>query len=380
MTAAVLCLLALISVVPTAQGASVYFSAVNDSLQPLESGTMPTMQGGVLYVPYTMLSATATGVNLGVYATYSSVKRSVLVYSSRKQLTFDMQNDVTYDGEGRTYSERAIVRNSTVYLPIARVCEVFSAEIYYSLSTTGDGNYLVRIKGKSGGNPPALESDESFISAAASMMKSYLARYRQEHPEPDPDDQPSARPGISGSGAGVYLAFSTSGDEMTAAQADELLSALSGQDRRGVFFFTAEQIVRQDDLVRRLLASGQLIGFRPENGWSGGGEEELARAEKNLSAVAHCRLSIVLADGLEAADTDRLRQAGYACWQTTADGRELTGSGSSRASALLRKLTRGEDARNYLLLDERAGNTLSSVLAALGQADFQFRAPVAPAL
>ena len=37
---------------------------------------------------------------------------------------------------------------------------------------------------------------------------------------------------------------------------------------------------------------------------------------------------------------EALEQAGYVCWQTTADGRELTGSGASRASALARQMDR----------------------------------------
>ena len=378
LTAVVLCVLVLAAAMPSARGAAVYFSAVNDSLQPLESGTMPTIQGGVLYVPYTMLSATVTGVNLGVYSTYSSVKRSVLVYSNRKQLTFDLQNDTTYDGDGRVYSERAIVRNSIVYIPIARVCDVFSSEIYYSLSAAGDGNYLVRIKGKSGGNPPALESDESFISAAYNMMQSYLVRYRQDNPDPEPDDSAApTTPSISGSGAGVYLGVIV---PETGEETEPLLAALSGQSCQGLFFFTAEQLAQRDELVRRLLATGHFIGLRLESARADDIAEELALAEENLSAAAHCRLTAVLADGLDEDGVNGLRQAGYACWLTTEDGRTLTGSSGTRASTLIRHFTRGELARNYLLLDASAGETLPSVLAALGRADFQFRAPVAPAL
>ena len=378
LTAVILCALVLVSAMPSAKGAAVYFSAVNDSLQPLESGTMPTIQGGMLYVPYTMLSATVTGVNLGVYSTYSSVKRSVLVYSNRKQLTFDLQNDTTYDGDGRVYSERAIVRNSIVYIPIARVCDVFSSEIYYSLSSTGDGNYLVRIKGKVGGNPPALESDESFISAAYNMMQSYLVRYRQDNPDPEPEASPTpTAPSISGSGAGVYLGIIV---PETDDDTGLMLDALSGQSCQGLFFFTAEQLAQRDELVRQLLATGHFIGLRLESTETDDITEELALAGENLSAAAHCRLTTVLADGLDEDGVNELRQAGYVCWLTTEDGRTLTGSSGTRASTLIRNLTRGELARNYLLLDASAGETLSSVLDALSRADFQFRAPVAPAL
>ena len=75
-----------------------------------------------------------------------------------------------------------------------------------------------------------------------------------------------------------------------------------------------------------------------------------------------------------------LEQAGYVCWQTTADGRELTGSGASRASALARQMDRSEGARNCLLLDDGAGETLAAMLYALERADFQVWTPVASAL
>ena len=98
--ALVLCVVALISAVSPVQGASVYFMAVNDQLLELSDETMPAMVEGVLYVPYTLLSANATGVNLGVYATYSAAAGRVLVFSSRKQLVFDLQSTMTYDMNG----------------------------------------------------------------------------------------------------------------------------------------------------------------------------------------------------------------------------------------------------------------------------------------
>ena len=113
--ALVLCVVALISAVSPVQGASVYFMAVNDQLLELSDETMPAMVEGVLYVPYTLLSANATGVNLGVYATYSAAAGRVLVFSSRKQLVFDLQSNMTYDMNGNFPGVRCVPGRYLLY-------------------------------------------------------------------------------------------------------------------------------------------------------------------------------------------------------------------------------------------------------------------------
>lgn len=366
--AALMCLLVLFAAAPAAQGASVYFMAVNDTLLELSDANMPTTVGGVLYVPYTMLASNVTGVNLGVYATYSSVKNRVLVHSNRKQLIFDLQEDLTYDMDGRSYTERAIVRNSTVYIPIARVCDVFR-EINYSLNSTEFG-YLVRIK-----NAAVVLGDDAFINAAANMMSSSLVRYQQEHPDPGSVPRPTPVPGV-GSGAGVYLAFTLTED----GTLDSVLSALAEEGGTGMFFLTGEQLLRQDDLVRELVGRGHFIGLRVLARTGQEAEQELEQMERLLALAAHCRADVVLTEELDEEGAARLEQAGYLCWRTTADGRGQEGSGYARASALMRQMTGGEEARNYLLLDDLAGDTLAAVLSYFGREDYQLRAPVAPEL
>lgn len=371
-SALTLCVVVLLTAMSTAHGATVYFMAVNDTPLELSASNMPAVVGGVLYVPYTMLSANATGVNLGVYASYSSMKGTVLVYSNRKQLFFDLQNDQTYDLDGRHYDERAIVRNATVYLPIARVCSVFSDKLSYSICATKYG-YLVRVR-----NSSAVLGDTDFIYATDSMMRAALARYQQENPESVSPEVPpvASSPNISGSGAGVYLAFVRTGD----GTLDPILDALAAQDCQGLFFLTADQFAQQDDLVRQLVGSGHFVGLLTAARTGQGALGELEQVKELLSAVAHCRLAVVLAENLDGDGIEQVEQAGYVCWQTTTDGRDLEGGGSSQVSALVRQLADGEEARNYLLFDNREGSTLARVLSGLAQADYQFRAPVAPEL
>ena len=371
-----LVLLSAVSGVQGAQSSRVYFMAVNDQLLELSEDTMPAMVDGVLYVPYTMLSANATGVNLGVYATYSAAAGRVLVFSSRRQLVFDLQSNMTYDMNGSFYAERAILRNSTVYIPIARVCDVFRGDIYYTVSRVEYG-YLVRVR-----NSAAELGDEAFIDAASNMMRNYLDRYEQSRPDDEPTpsaSEPTASnsPQVSGNEAWIYLAFTLSEEGGTA---DQVLSALSARGEQAVFFLTPDQLAGEDDLVRQLLGSGHQVGVRLTAGSVSGALEELSAAEETMAAVAHCRLGLVLAEGLDEDETAEVERAGYVCWQTTVDGRELTGSGTSRASALMGRLDRDEGARNYLLLDEGAGETLSTVLSVLERSDLRVGTPLASVL
>ena len=369
--AAVLCVCLLTAAVPASQGSTVYFMVVNEKLLDLERSTMPIMVNGTLYVPYTMFSIDATGVNLDVYATYSSVKNQVLVYSTSKQLIFDISSGDTYEPGGKTYSERAMVRNSTAYVPIGRVCDVFKGEISYTVSSTEYGR-LIRLTNRS-----KVLTDAQYINAADNMLRSSLNRYREANPATP--SGPSAPVQSLGSGAAVYLGFTLS-EELSPAY---MLDALERQDISALVFMTAEQLETEDDLVRELVGRGHFVGLRVE-----GTEErevsavldELRLGQRLLTAAAHYKALVVLAEGADEAMTEAVEAAGYVCWQTTADGRALDGTAYSRAVELMKEMDGCEEARNCLLLDSRNGDMLASLLEFIYEEEYHFRAPVAPEL
>ncbi len=383
-SALMLCGAIVISVSPRVKAADVYFMAVNDTLLDLNSFDMPTLINGTVYVPYTMLSTSSTGVNLGVWATYSPVNNSVLVYSNRSQLIFDMAAGVTYDSNGQYYSEQAVLRNSAVYIPIVRVCSVFS-EISCSVMSTSYGS-MVRVCSSN-----AVLGDEAFVSAAENMMRSALTSYEQANQEQEiprePDPEPSMEPDVEldpeseedvpgiGSDAAVYLGF-LQGDEGNLAAAASILEA---QNRQGIFFLTADQMIQQDDYVRELIGRGQFIGLCPTSDSEEEILKEVEQAQSALSAVAHCRLSVVLADGFSEECIEQVEEKGCVCWFTTADGLDLEGSNvSSQVDDLVGQLMGGESSRNYVLLPSDFSDVLVPLLNVLGQEEFQVRAPVAP--
>lgn len=363
---AALCTVLLVcSALPRAQGATVYFMAVNDTLMELSADTMPATVNRTLYVPYTMLSARLSGVNLGVYASCNSAKSQALVYSSEKQLIFEINGRKTYDGTGKTYTERAIMRNSMVYLPIALVCQVFE-ELEYTLSST-DYGYLVRVT-----NSSAVLEDDAFINAAANMMSGALTRYRQENPEAD--SPTGTRPGGIGSGAAVYPAFLQE-EEKARAVAD----VLDGLGLQGLFLFTPEQL-RQGAAVRRLIGTGHLLGLCLDGENQQERRAQLEEGRSILASVAHCRLSIVYVEQPEEGELEALSAEGVVCWSTTVDAREAEGSASRRAQALMRQMKSGKDERNYLLFSDRVWEDLNDILSAISREGYQFRTPVATRL
>lgn len=368
-----LCAAALVLCVSASPSSGLYFMAVNDTPLEISASNMPTRVGGVLYVPYQMFSATATGVNLGVYASYNSARGQVLVYSSQKQLIFDLTENTAYDMDGNSYASRGMLRGSTAYVPIALACTVFSDTIWYSVSATPYGQ-LVRLKSMS-----AVLDDQSFIAAADSRLRNMYNSYLAENPIVTAAPPPTPTPGLSGRGAEVYLAFTLEpgGEE---ASLDEALDALERLDAQGIFFLTPAEFLERDDLVRRLIGQGHLVGARLAAEDAGEALEQLDGARSALRAVAKCRLCAVLCEGLEEDAPEELRREGVACWATSVDGRDLKGSAGERADALLPRLAAGESAKNHLLLDTAGGSTLRALLEAVTEADFQLRAPVPTAL
>ena len=121
---------------PSVSAADLYFTAINDSVCTLTSDTMPFWSGGLLYVPYTVFDPerNSTGVNLGLYVSYSSRARTtVTLYNRSKVLVFDLnEGNCRDDVTGEVYSYRAIVRNGVPYLPLAMVCPFFGLTYTYN--------------------------------------------------------------------------------------------------------------------------------------------------------------------------------------------------------------------------------------------------------
>ena len=351
----------------SASASNVYFMAVNDNLVEMTPENMPMVVGGVLYVPYTMLSIRDTGINLGVSAQYSASRRTALVSDGSRAVTFVLQSNTAYDPQGNYVDARAVMRNAMVFLPLAWVCGYFGG-ITYTTNRTPYGT-LVRVT-----NEAVILSDAAFIDAADSMLRNNLASYQQAISAQQPSPEPSAEPGPSDStqpdsGPVVYLAL------LWGDAAQEVAQRLESLGRRGLFLLTPQQLAQEDDLVRRLVGAGHSIGLDLTGTTVSQCVQQAREGAQLLSDIARWPVYIVRAAGLDESQRDQLAQEGWSVWSAT-----QRWEGGSTAYQLLSQLTSSQT--NYVEAVCSSGNLspLSSALGSLTGTGYQLLQTTAPAL
>ena len=187
--ALLLCLALLVPSVPAA-AANIYFTSLNDQVLPLTADTMPVVSGGVMYVPASVFDRDSTGIDLGIYYSYSRSSNTVTLFNLRQILVFDLSAGTCQDSmTGEYYSARGITRNGRPYLPAKMVCQFFGLTYTENALSFVDQGYLVRIKSDAN----ALD-DETFIDAAVNWINQRLRDYNQSIAPPT-DNNSSTSPG-----------------------------------------------------------------------------------------------------------------------------------------------------------------------------------------
>lgn len=369
----VLCL-GLLAPIPVS-AADLYFTSINDNLQPLTADTMPVWSGGSLYVPYSVFDANSTGVKLGLECSYERTSNTVTLYNLRKMLVFDLNAGVSRNElTGETFSARAIIRNGRPYLPLYLVCDFFG--LTYSYNTISQG-YLVRIKSSS-----VVLSDEMFIDAAGDFINRRLREYYQSlnpstdsgsgnnssitvTPTPTPDDTEEE----SSASVRTYLAFRCEDEAGTAAVLDAL-----NDGTYALFLLTPQLMEEHTDLVRRILGSGHSIGILAQGDSLSKTRDLLDRGNAVLEQQLHLRTTIACVP-----DSQRsaLEAEDWVCWNETLSLNPSDTVGANTfASSTLRRL-KGRSYRTYLTLpaNENAARVLSSLLRQLESSDFVVSVP-----
>ena len=362
--ALVLVLTMLVTLLNTAQAAgNIYLTAVNENLLELTSDTMPTWSGGVLYVPYTVFDGSYTGINLGISSSYSRDEGTVTLYTLQQMVVFDLNRGTCYNPlTEQTLSGRAILRNGRPYVPVAAVCSFFG--LSYSVIDIDEG-YIVRIKGSG-----VVLSDYSFVDSAQNSIRNRIRDYNQANQsqptpgvlpptynpeEPDTDitvpDDPVDTDVIP-----TYLAFSCEDSQGLS----EILDTLDSRNQRAIFFFDAQGLEREDDLIFRILGSGYSIGLLAQGRSASATNRLLEEANQTLSQVAYTRTCVVL---VPESQRDALEAEGWICWNETASAVPTQGVGTNTYANQVLKRISGNHARVYLTLD--AGSETARVLPTL---------------
>ena len=228
----ILCL-ALLPVAAFAADSSVCFIAINDDLLPLTS--QATSQGGQYYVPAGVLN------RLRIYNTYHSSISTEELFSSSRQMFFNVSTGETWDSENNYYSASAIVRGSTVYVPVDFVCRQFGLSWSY-IRGSGYGDVCRIMDGS------ASLSDADFMTAARPLMASRYNEYTGTTIAPNDTDT-----GTETADSVVFLSF-------RGLPGDGALSVLSSHGVKATFFLTAGEVLEDPDTVRRLVGEGHNVG------------------------------------------------------------------------------------------------------------------------
>lgn len=342
----------------------VYFMSVNDVVLELEADTMPRMINGVLYVPYTMFDSTQTnGASLGVFASYGRGKEAVIIYNRVGTLVFDLKaNNSTFSGT--TYSDKAVIRNSMVFVPVEMVCRLFGLE--WSRLTVDHG-YIVRVK-----NEDVVLRDSVFADAATFAVNERYQRYLQTQAE-NPASRPSTTPtpsvnDSSANGARVYLAFRM--EDGTGFSG--VLEQLRSYDVYGIFFCSPRELSKRDDDIRSLLAAGHRIGLLLDADTLNGQLKQVQQGRQLLEHIAWTEPTVYLSENLSSADEAAL--AGQVClWKTTLDA-VSEGRSVSRQAAVVTNAVRA-NRKYFALMDDcdQSTRALTRILSALTDGGCKFR-------
>lgn len=359
-----LCTVLALGIAAPAFGSSgtIYLMAVNERVLDVTAENMPTVMGGVLYVPYTMLSIRDTGINLGVSALYSTTRRTVLVSSGQSGIVFDLQTNTAKDLQDNPVSARAMVRNSMTFLPIDYLCSYFGTISCSRVQS--DYGTVVRVT-----NSAVVLRDPDFVDAADSLLaeslRGYYASITPGATAPVPTVPPTAPPVQ----AEVLLAL------RWGEQGEELARLLEDRGARALFLFTAGELREQDDTVRRLTAAGHTIGLALTGEDVETCAAQLEEGRRLLGLIARYHALVVSADALDDEGREALRQKGCAVWSP-----DLLGEDYRTGSALVEALV--PQAANGVELECGEGNAafLRSLLAAMDEESCYLRQPTAPLL
>lgn len=377
--ALVLVLTMLVTLLNTAQAAgNIYLTAVNENLLELTSDTMPTWSNGVLYVPYTVFDGSYTGINLGISSSYSRDEGTVTLYTLQQMVVFDLNRGTCYNPlTEQTLSGKAILRNGRPYVPVAAVCSYFG--LTYSIIDIDEG-YIVRIKSSG-----VVLSDYSFVDSAQNSIRNRIRDYNQANQsqptpgvlpptynpeEPDTDITVPDDP-VDADVIPTYLAFACEDSQGLS----EILDTLDSRNQRAIFFFDAQGLEREDDLIFRILGSGYSIGLIAQGRSTSATNRLLEEANQTLSQVAYTRTSVVLVPENQ---REELEAEGWICWNETASAVPTQGVGTNTYANQVLKRISGNYARVYLTLDasSETARVLPTLLRRLSEEGYGVSVPL----
>ena len=309
---AVVAVCLMILLLPLASRAAVapYFVAVNDKLLPFSEDTMPFISGGEVFVPYKVFSEAK------IWSLTSGER--VRLIQNPKWLDFKTDQEITMDQDGNTINcSPAIKVGKQFYLPLNQMCDFFnlSSEIKNIPRDIIPDEQMSVLRIWS--NSIKVFNTESFMGVNRIALKSAYDKYYAPPVETStpPPVSPTITPPTGNPGnpyppylptvpppppppppptyedVTIYLSFYGI-EPIIAQRVLDILNAPSAHGCASCFYFTAAEIARYPDLVRKISGSGHAVGIWME----AGSFEEYLEASALLFEAAKIKTVLVSSD------------------------------------------------------------------------------------
>ncbi|MDD3347449.1 polysaccharide deacetylase family protein [Oscillibacter sp.] len=332
--ALLLCLLVIVQLAapPARAASSVYFVAVGSNVLPMTDATMPFWSGGYLYVSSSMFTGMVWN-SLGISHVPANAKQPLILYNEEdRPLMFDLSKTYAQDTDGNTYYPGAVRRNGNVFVPVSLVASFFGLQ--YSLIPNVEHGYLVWLR-----QPGYGLSDEDFADAATYPMATCYTQYLKSR-QPTGSTQtptvekPAETPEVTTGGKSLYLCMEAG------SQTGELLDVLDRYAARAAFFCSPEFLETQGDLLRRMAATGQMIGLVIDAADKRETVEEQLRAgNEALWRATFQKSRLVYIKNGDAAAVQTAEDAGFRCLHPDLDRSDYDLRSVSQAESLLKRVS-----------------------------------------
>jgi hypothetical protein len=301
------------ALMPTVSHAAIapYFVAVNDTLLPFATDTMPYISSGEFFVPVKVLEG------LGVFSFSSNVSEFVRLYRGvSRYVDFYTATRVTEDQDGNTlYWPSARRIGNRFYVPLRQSCDYFSMtydiiEVPHEI-ISNEKMWIIRIASGASFNNP------TFVSLNKNTLRTmYNEYYAPVVPPSAPTvdvtapPPPTVEPPPDYSSITIHLSFfDISGDN--AGGILDLLDIQAAFGYHSCFFVNSGDIRENAGLIRRISASGHTIGIMLAEGTY----EEYLETSELLFEAAKIKTILVSTDESILADKTLMEGSGLILWE-----------------------------------------------------------------
>jgi hypothetical protein len=294
-----LCLIIALTAPASEAAGNICFTAINNTLEPLDNNTMPAIVGSLLYIPSTVFSLS---YDLGVTAVTS--EDQVFLYSASKRLLFDTTRDTVIDQDKNLHNIPAVKMNGLIYVPVDMVCGFFG--LTYNVLPTKPAPVIHFI------SSTAVYTETMFIELNKSKMQEYYNTYTGTGTKPGVTPTTPVTPSMAPTYENITEYISVYA--LTPQSLEGVLKALDAYRYKCCIFVSYDEIASNADLLRRALGAGHSIGI-----WLKEGTYEEYQKTSGLLFEAAKIKTILVSSGSDTAKAAQAMTAakGLMFWKAT---------------------------------------------------------------